>query len=151
LLTKSRARRTSEGHFSPNAHDFALPLGHHLVTRPARVHRCPPGTQDRLLHHLPRHLPAKLLRRLAARLALLPIIHRVMRPRRRRPLPLVLPLLPPHAPSASCRAPRLPWRTRRAPARVRRDGHVLRDLRLAHSALPLLEPERQRQHASNIW
>src|ERR1700730_2379341 len=113
-----------------------LPLpstGHHLTTHPARIHRCPPGTQETLARPLPRHLPAKFLRRLAARLALLPILHRVLHPRRRRPLPLVLPLLPPHAPSESCRAPRLPRRRLRSPARVRRDGHVLRDLRLAHS------------------
>jgi len=123
--------------------DTSLRPGHHRITCLARNHGFPPRTQDRIFRPLPRHIPAKLLRLMAAHLPHLPLIRRVLRPRRRGPLHLVLSLLAPHAQRAPRRAPGVSRRARGEAASVWRDGDVLRDLRLAHPALPLPEPERE--------
>lgn len=77
----------------------------------------------------------------------LPIIRRIMHSSRRRPFYVVLLLRTYHARRASGVAQGISRRARGESAVLRRYGDLLWDLRLAHTAVPFPQPERQRQYA----
>ena len=130
------------------------PPGHHHRSHPPRPDGRPPPPPNPLLHPLPPRLPLQLFLFLALHLSHLSALHSVLRPRRRRPLHLVLSLR--SESSGSQTHPRAKVSVRDSPDKRRLAGvhgrrSFLYDMCLVRPAVSVFEFERERQCASLVW